>query len=218
MFFEKLHLRFLLGKDAEHVSQERQRLAENWDDLRKVAVKRKSDLEGLAAIHDWLNSARDLEAWSESTLTILSNPPSEKVSVDVLIQNNDDIKNEINTRNSDFEKLIGESRNLSDGDTAVGKSVADQTQRLRDLQKRLQYDWDERRNLLEKMSLAQKFLRDLDQLDALTVAQETYLQVLYPLNQNRQVSKITRRRATRDAFPGGLFVTSQATFLSGVLP
>lgn len=98
------------GKDAEHVSRQREILQENWDVLRKAVVKRKADLDGLVEGHKWLNASKDLLKWAENTREgiALDRTPRDKVSMDILIQQHDDIKADIQAHAPDFEKLVSE--------------------------------------------------------------------------------------------------------------
>jgi hypothetical protein len=160
------------GPDGDNVEKKVENVLKSWDALKRTVLKRRTDLEGLAAGHVWLNSARALQKWGEDTLAGMSaSQQKDKISVDVLIQDHNDVKADISAHKPDFERLLADSGAVGGAANPLSGQVKERKKDLKVLQDKLQQLWEGRRASLEEESHVRKFLRDLDQLDVSSNAQ-----------------------------------------------
>ena len=178
------------GQDAQSVQRALENVRKNAEIMKRTVAKRRSDLENLAAAHKWLNAARALQKWGDDTLASMAPQSRENVSVDLLLQQHDDIKGDILAHRPDFEKLLVGGGPLAGQAGPLSSQVKERARELLLLQEKMQKVWDARRAALEEDAYVRKFLRDLDQLDHACNAQVNFrlsFHCFVSRNCNRQI-------------------------------
>ncbi|XP_078000869.1 spectrin beta chain, non-erythrocytic 5-like isoform X3 [Glandiceps talaboti] len=165
------------GEHAEHIAEQQEAVLAAWNDLQDKAQKRKDLLMASQDFQKFLAACRDLSAWCEEiNREIMTEEPVRDVtSVKDLVNNNDQLKAEIDAREDSFGAVVQTGEMLIDQQHYASDEIKEKLDAVLQDREQLHANWQQKKDDLDQMYDYQLFMRDAKQLDTLSSQQEVYL-------------------------------------------
>ncbi|XP_041352702.1 spectrin beta chain, non-erythrocytic 5-like isoform X2 [Gigantopelta aegis] len=165
------------GDNAEQISQLQNAVVDQWGELQQRTEQRKEQLLAAAELHKFSAAVRDLLGWAKETERemMAEKPVRDVQAADLLCKRHEEIRAEIEARDSSFETVIQTGTALIEADHYAKNEIKDKVQTVRDQRDKLIFMWKERKDFYEQIYDVQIFFRDAEQLNTMSSSQEVYL-------------------------------------------
>ena len=173
---KRLNGRYAGEKEAE-IRQREVDVLQQWKLLQQFVDQRKRLLNDYDDLHRFFNLARDLNMWIDGMIRHMTNSskPHDVSGVDLLMNNHQSLKAEIDARQENFTMCINLGKDLINRRHARSAEVKDKCVQLSMLRDRLEDTWHERWEYLQLILEVYQFARDAAIAETWLIAQESYL-------------------------------------------
>ncbi len=173
---KRLNGRYAGEKETE-IKQKEIDVLQQWKLLQQFVDQRKRLLNDYEDLHRFFNLARDLHMWIDSIIRQMNNSskPHDVSGVDLLMNNHQSLKAEIDARQENFTMCINLGKDLLNRRHVRSSEVKDKCVQLSMLRDRLEDTWHERWEYLQLILEVYQFARDAAIAETWLIAQESYL-------------------------------------------
>lgn len=172
----KLHALYA-GDRAKEIRDRELEVVNEWRALQKHVDSRKRQLNDMNDLYKFFNMSRDLMMWMETQMREMSNydKPRDVSGVELLINNHQSVKAEIDARAENFTICLNLGRDLLNRHHSRVNEVKDKCVQLCLQRDRINDKWQDRWELLQLMLEVYQFARDAAVAEQWLIAQEPYL-------------------------------------------
>ncbi|CAF3645885.1 unnamed protein product [Adineta steineri] len=173
---KRLNGRYAGEKEAE-IRQREVDVLTQWKLLQQFVDQRKRLLNDYEDLHRFFNLTRDLNMWMDGMIRQMNNSakPHDVSGVDLLMNNHQSLKAEIDARQENFTMCVNLGKDLINRRHARSTEVKEKCVQLSMLRDRLDDTWHERWEYLQLILEVYQFARDAAIAETWLVAQESYL-------------------------------------------
>jgi spectrin beta len=173
---KRLNGRYAGEKEAE-IKQKEIDVLTQWKLLQQFVDQRKRLLNDYEDLHRFYNLARDLHMWMEGMIRQMNNSdkPHDVSGVDLLMNNHQSLKAEIDARQENFTMCINLGKDLINRRHARSAEVKEKCVQLSMLRDGVDDTWHERWEYLQLILEVYQFARDAAIAETWLIAQESYL-------------------------------------------
>jgi spectrin beta len=172
----KLH-NLYAGERAKEIRDKEQQVLAEWHNLQGLTNVRKRQLTDMNDLYKFFNMSRDLMMWMETQMRQMRNDdkPRDVSGVELLINNHQSLKAEIDARVENFTICLNLGKDLCNRHHPRANEVKDKCVQLCMQRDRISDEWTNRWELLQLMLEVYQFARDAAVAEQWLVAQEPYL-------------------------------------------
>ena len=173
---KRLNGRYAGEKEAE-IQQKENDVLSQWKLLQQYVDQRKRLLNDYEDLHRFFNLSRDLHLWMDGMIRQMNNSskPHDVSGVDLLMNNHQSLKAEIDARQENFTMCINLGKDLIRRRHLRASEVKEKCVQLSMLRDQLDDTWHERWEYLQLILEVYQFARDAAIAETWLVAQESYL-------------------------------------------
>ncbi|CAF1170255.1 unnamed protein product [Adineta ricciae] len=173
---KRLNGRYAGEKEAE-IKQKEIDVITQWKLLQQFVDQRKRLLNDYEDLHRFFGLARDLHLWMDGMIRQMHNSdkPHDVSGVDLLMNNHQSLKAEIDARQENFIMCINLGKDLINRRHARSSEVKEKCVQLSMLRDRVDDTWNERWEYLQLILEVYQFARDAAIAETWLIAQESYL-------------------------------------------
>ncbi|CAF3784220.1 unnamed protein product, partial [Rotaria sordida] len=173
---KRLNGRYAGEKEAE-IKQKEIDVLTQWKLLQQFVDQRKRLLNDYEDLHRFFGLARDLHLWMDVMIRQMNNSdkPHDVSGVDLLMNNHQSLKAEIDARQENFIMCINLGKDLINRRHARSSEVKDKCIQLSMLRDHVDDTWNERWEYLQLILEVYQFARDAAIAETWLIAQESYL-------------------------------------------
>ncbi|CAF3118800.1 unnamed protein product [Rotaria socialis] len=173
---KRLNGRYAGEKEAE-IKQKEYDVLTQWKLLQQFVDQRKRLLNDYEDLHRFFNLARDLNMWMDVMIRQMNNSdkPHDVSGVDLLINNHQSLKAEIDARQENFTMCINLGKDLINRRHPRSSEVKEKCVQLSMLRDQVDDTWNERFEYLQLILEVYQFARDAAIAETWLIAQESYL-------------------------------------------
>lgn len=172
----KLH-NLYAGERAKEIKDKELQVLSEWDNLQAVTNARNRQLTDMNDLYKFFNMSRDLMMWMETQMRQMRNDdkPRDVSGVELLINNHQSLKAEIDARVENFTICLNLGKDLCQRRHPRSNEVKDKCVQLCMERDRIADEWTNRWDLLQLMLEVYQFARDAAVAEQWLIAQEPYL-------------------------------------------
>lgn len=172
----KLHALYA-GDRAKEIKDREQEVINEWHNLQRQVDSRRRQLNDINDLYKFFNMSRDLMMWMETQMREMSNEdkPRDVSGVELLINNHQSLKAEIDARAENFTICLNLGRDLLNRHHPRINEVKEKCVQLCLQRDRINDKWLDRWELLQLMLEVYQFARDAAVAEQWLIAQEPYL-------------------------------------------
>lgn len=172
----KLH-NLYAGERAKEIKDKEQQVLNEWANLQADTNIRKRHLTDMTDLYKFFNMSRDLMMWMETQMRQMRNEdkPRDVSGVELLINNHQSLKAEIDARVENFTICLNLGKDLCNRHHPRANEVKDKCVQLCMQRDRISDEWTNRWELLQLMLEVYQFARDAAVAEQWLVGQEPYL-------------------------------------------
>nr|XP_034832695.1 spectrin beta chain isoform X2 [Maniola hyperantus] len=165
------------GDKAAEITRREAEVAEAWRALQAACAARRAKLEDADHLYRFLNMVRDLTLWMDDVVRSMNTgeKPRDVSGVELLMNNHQSLKAEIETREDNFTACISLGRELLARQHYASPDIRDKLLQLTNQRNALLRRWEERWENLQLILEVYQFARDAAVAEAWLIAQEPYL-------------------------------------------
>ena len=173
---KRLNGRYAGEKETE-IKQKEIDVLQQWKLLQQLVDQRKRLLNDYEDLHRFFGIARDLHLWMDGMIRQMNNSdkPHDVSGVDLLMNNHQSLKAEIDARQENFTMCINLGKDLINRRHARAAEVKEKCVQLSMLRDRVDDTWHERWEYLQLILEVYQFARDAAIAETWLIAQESYL-------------------------------------------
>ena len=172
----KLH-NLYAGDRAKEIKDKELEVLNEWHNLQGLVDIRKRQLTDMNDLYKFFNMSRDLMMWMETQMRQMRNEdkPRDVSGVELLINNHQSLKAEIDARAENFTICLNLGKDLVNRHHPRANEVKDKCVQLCMQRDRISDQWRDRWELLQLMLEVYQFARDAAVAEQWLIAQEPYL-------------------------------------------
>jgi spectrin beta len=165
------------GDKALEIATREQEVLKAWKQLQVMCEGRKSRLQDTSDLFKFMNMVRDLLLWMDEVKREMTSHerPRDVSGVELLMNNHQSLKAEIDTREENFHACITLGRNLLDARHYASAEIEKKLIKLTTERAEMMHRWEDRWEYLRLILEVYQFARDAAVADAWLSAQEPYL-------------------------------------------
>jgi len=165
------------GDRAKEIKDRELEVLNQWHNLQHLVDERKRQLSDMGDLYKFFNMARDLAMWMETQMRQMRNEdkPRDVSGVELLINNHQSLKAEIDARAENFTICLNLGKDLVNRHHPRVHEVKDKCVQLCMQRDRINDQWRDRWELLQLMLEVYQFARDAAVAEQWLIAQEPYL-------------------------------------------
>ncbi|EDW36624.1 GL15987 [Drosophila persimilis] len=165
------------GDKAKEITNREQEVLKAWDNLQAMCDARKQKLADTGDLFRFFNMVRILMIWMEDLVRQMntSEKPRDVSGVELLMNNHQSLKAEIDTREDNFAACISLGKELLTRNHYASADIKDRLHQLSNSRNALLRRWEERWENLQLILEVYQFARDAAVAEAWLIAQEPYL-------------------------------------------
>lgn len=165
------------GEEAQKISQHEAEVTNAWQKLLSMCEARRSKLADTGDLFKFLNMVRDLMLWMEDTVRQMntSEKPRDVSGVELLMNNHQSLKAEIDTREDNLSVCINLGKELLARNHYASNEIKEKLLSLTNQRTAMMDRWEERWEHLQLILEVYQFARDAAVAEAWLIAQEPYL-------------------------------------------
>ena len=173
---KRLNGRYAGEKETE-IKQKEIDVLTQWKLLQQFVDQRKRLLNDYEDLHKFFGLTRDLHLWMDGMIRQMNNSdkPHDVSGVDLLMNNHQSLKAEIDARQENFTMCINLGKDLINRRHVRSAEVKEKCVQLSMLRDRVDDTWNERWEYLQLILEVYQFARDAAIAETWLVAQESYL-------------------------------------------
>uniref|UniRef100_A0A336LM29 Spectrin beta chain n=1 Tax=Culicoides sonorensis TaxID=179676 RepID=A0A336LM29_CULSO len=165
------------GDKAREITNREQEVLQAWSNLQARCDARKQKLADTSDLFKFFNMVRILMLWMEDVVRQMntSEKPRDVSGVELLMNNHQSLKAEIDTREDNFAACIALGKELLTREHYASAEIKDRLVQLNNSRNALLLRWEERWENLQLILEVYQFARDAAVAEAWLIAQEPYL-------------------------------------------
>ncbi|XP_073946334.1 spectrin beta chain isoform X1 [Choristoneura fumiferana] len=165
------------GDKAAEITRREAEVAEAWASLQAACAARKAKLEDADDLYRFLNQVRNLTLWMDDVVRQMNTgeKPRDVSGVELLMNNHQSLKAEIDTREDNFSACISLGKELLSRQHYAATDIKEKLLQLTNQRNALLRRWEERWENLQLILEVYQFARDAAVAEAWLIAQEPYL-------------------------------------------
>uniref|UniRef100_A0A1A9URJ1 Spectrin beta chain n=1 Tax=Glossina austeni TaxID=7395 RepID=A0A1A9URJ1_GLOAU len=165
------------GDKAKEITNREQEVLHAWANLQAMCDARKQKLADTGDLFRFFNMVRILMIWMEDLVRQMntSEKPRDVSGVELLMNNHQSLKAEIDTREDNFTACISLGKELLTRNHYASADIKDKLLQLNNSRNGLLRRWEERWENLQLILEVYQFARDAAVAEAWLIAQEPYL-------------------------------------------
>ncbi|XP_037941543.1 spectrin beta chain isoform X2 [Teleopsis dalmanni] len=165
------------GDKAKEITNREQEVLHAWSNLQAMCDARKQKLADTGDLFRFFNMIRILMIWMEDLVRQMntSEKPRDVSGVELLMNNHQSLKAEIDTREDNFATCISLGKELLTRNHYASADIKDRLLQLNNCRNALLRRWEERWENLQLILEVYQFARDAAVAEAWLIAQEPYL-------------------------------------------
>ncbi|KAL4715681.1 hypothetical protein ACJJTC_006260 [Scirpophaga incertulas] len=165
------------GDKAAEISRRAGEVADAWAALQAACRARRAKLQDADRLYRFLSQLRALQLWMDDVVRQMNTgeKPRDVSGVELLMNNHQSLKAEIDAREDSFAACIALGKELLAAQHYAAADIRDKLLHLSDLRNALLRRWEERWENLQLILEVYQFARDAAVAEAWLVAQEPYL-------------------------------------------
>ncbi|XP_055703671.1 spectrin beta chain isoform X3 [Phlebotomus papatasi] len=165
------------GDKAKEITNREHEVLAAWANLQGVCEARKAKLADTGDLFKFFNMVRTLMLWMEDVVRQMntSEKPRDVSGVELLMNNHQSLKAEIDTREDNFAACVSLGRELLARNHYAAQDITDRLVQLTNSRNALLHRWEERWENLQLILEVYQFARDAAVAEAWLIAQEPYL-------------------------------------------
>ncbi|KPI92466.1 Spectrin beta chain [Papilio xuthus] len=165
------------GDKALEITRREAEVREAWAALQAACAARRAKLEDADDLYRFLSQVRTLALWMDDVVRQMNTgeKPRDVSGVELLMNNHQSLKAEIETREDNFAACISLGRELLGRQHYAAADIKDKLQQLNNQRNALLRRWEERWENLQLILEVYQFARDAAVAEAWLIAQEPYL-------------------------------------------
>ncbi|KAI8116109.1 Spectrin beta chain [Lucilia cuprina] len=165
------------GDKAKEITNREQEVLHAWANLQAMCDARKQKLADTGDLFRFFNMVRILMIWMEDLVRQMntSEKPRDVSGVELLMNNHQSLKAEIDTREDNFSACISLGKELLTRNHYASGDIKDRLLQLNNSRNALLRRWEERWENLQLILEVYQFARDAAVAEAWLIAQEPYL-------------------------------------------
>ena len=165
------------GDKAKEISDKEQEVINEWNRLLNLINIRKHQLADMSDLYKFFNMSRDLMMWMETQMLQMRNEdkPRDVSGVELLINNHQSLKAEIDARAENFTICLNLGKDLINRRIIRANEVKDKCVQLCMQRDRITDQWRDRWDHLQLILEVYQFARDAAVAEQWLIAQEPYL-------------------------------------------
>ncbi|CAF0848373.1 unnamed protein product [Didymodactylos carnosus] len=166
------------GEKESDIKQKENDVIQQWTSFQQYVDQRKRLLNDYDDLHRFFNMSRDLHMWMDTMIQQMtsSDKPHDVSGVDLLMNNHQSLKAEIDARQENFTICINLGKDLINRRHVRSLEVKDKCVQLSMLRDKLEDTWSERWEFLQLILETYQFARDAAIAETWLITQESYLQ------------------------------------------
>ncbi|XP_055912169.1 spectrin beta chain isoform X5 [Eupeodes corollae] len=165
------------GDKAKEITNREQEVLQAWSNLQAMCDARKMKLADTGDLFRFFNMIRILMIWMEDVVRQMntSEKPRDVSGVELLMNNHQSLKAEIDTREDNFSACLSLGKELLSRSHYASADIKDRLLQLTNSRNALLNRWEERWENLQLILEVYQFARDAAVAEAWLIAQEPYL-------------------------------------------
>ncbi|XP_048483411.1 spectrin beta chain isoform X1 [Plutella xylostella] len=165
------------GDKAAEISRRCGEVRQAWDALQTACSARKAKLEDADDLYKFLNKVRTLTIWMDDVVRQMNTneKPRDVSGVELLMNNHQSLKAEIDTREDNFSSCINLGKELLSRQHYASADIKEKLVALTNNRNALLRRWEERWENLQLILEVYQFARDAAVAEAWLIAQQPYL-------------------------------------------
>ncbi|XP_050549982.1 spectrin beta chain isoform X5 [Spodoptera frugiperda] len=165
------------GEKAAEITRREAEVREAWAALSAACAARTTKLEDADHLYRFLNQVRTLTLWMDDVVRQMNTgeKPRDVSGVELLMNNHQSLKAEIDTREDNFSACISLGRELLARQHYASADIKEKLLQLTNQRNALLRRWEERWENLQLILEVYQFARDAAVAEAWLIAQEPYL-------------------------------------------
>ncbi|XP_037917699.1 spectrin beta chain isoform X4 [Hermetia illucens] len=165
------------GDKAREITNREQEVLQAWENLQGMCDGRKKKLADTGDLFRFFNMVRILMLWMEDVVRQMntSEKPRDVSGVELLMNNHQSLKAEIDTREDNFSSCLSLGKELLARNHYASADIKDRLLQLTNSRTALLHRWEERWENLQLILEVYQFARDAAVAEAWLIAQEPYL-------------------------------------------
>uniref|UniRef100_A0A8C7DHH2 Spectrin beta chain n=1 Tax=Oncorhynchus kisutch TaxID=8019 RepID=A0A8C7DHH2_ONCKI len=187
------------GDKADDIQRRESEVLEAWNTLLESCDVRRGHLLDTGDKFHFFSMVRDLMLWMEDVIRLIEaqENPRDVSSVELLMNNHQGIKAEIDARNDSFTACIELGKSLLARKHYASEEIKDKLLQLMDKRKDMIDKWEDRREWLRLILEVHQFGRDAGVAEAWLLGQEPYL---FGLELGQSVDEVEKLIKRHEAF------------------
>uniref|UniRef100_A0A915D2F1 PH domain-containing protein n=1 Tax=Ditylenchus dipsaci TaxID=166011 RepID=A0A915D2F1_9BILA len=187
------------GDKAIEIANRENEVIKAWRQLRATCESRSVRLHDTFDLFKFLNMVRDLLLWMDEVKREMTSHerPRDVSGVELLMNNHQSLKAEIDTREENFHACITLGRNLLDRRHYASQEIEKKLIKLTTERAEMMHRWEDRWEYLRLILEVYQFARDAAVAEAWLNAQEPYLR---SLNFGRNLEEVIKLIKKHEAF------------------
>ncbi|XP_028314612.1 spectrin beta chain, non-erythrocytic 1-like isoform X2 [Gouania willdenowi] len=183
------------GDKADDIQRRESEVSEQWRLLLDACSTRSLRLTDTAHRFRFLSAIRDLLLWMENMIRLIESQenPRDVSSVELLMNDHQGIKAEIDARNNSFTSCLELGQSLLSRKHFSSKEIKAKLLQLTDKRKEMMDKWEDRWEWLRLVLEVHQFSRDAGVAEAWLLGQESYLSSLEVGQSVDEVEKMIKR-------------------------
>ncbi|XP_032408312.1 spectrin beta chain, non-erythrocytic 1-like isoform X1 [Xiphophorus hellerii] len=183
------------GDKADDIQKREGEVLEAWKNLLEAAEARRSKLLDTADKFRFFSMVRDLMLWMDDVIRLIEaqEKPRDVSSVELLMNNHQGIKAEIDARNDSFTACIELGKALLARKHYAAEEIKEKLLQLTDKRKEMIDKWEDRWEWLRLVLEVHQFSRDAGVAEAWLLGQEPYLSSREMGQSVDEVEKLIKR-------------------------
>ncbi|XP_043992845.1 spectrin beta chain, non-erythrocytic 1-like [Gambusia affinis] len=183
------------GDKADDIQKREGEVLEAWKNLLEAAEARRSKLLDTADKFRFFSMVRDLMLWMDDVIRLIEaqEKPRDVSSVELLMNNHQGIKAEIDARNDSFTSCIELGKALLARKHYAAEEIKEKLLQLTDKRKEMIDKWEDRWEWLRLVLEVHQFSRDAGVAEAWLLGQEPYLSSREMGQSVDEVEKLIKR-------------------------
>ncbi|XP_075591852.1 spectrin beta chain isoform X2 [Dermatophagoides farinae] len=165
------------GDRANEIIAREQEVVNAWNKMLTDCDLRRHKLEDTGDLFKFFNMVRDLILWMDDIVRQMnsSDKPRDVSGVELLMNNHQSLKSEIDARNDNFTNCFNLGNELLSRNHYASKEISEKLNTLQNQRSALKNRWEERWDHLQLILEVYQFARDAAVAEAWLIAQEPYL-------------------------------------------
>ncbi|XP_055390536.1 spectrin beta chain isoform X2 [Condylostylus longicornis] len=165
------------GDKAKEITNREQEVLNAWANLQGMCELRKAKLADTGDLFRFFNMVRTLMLWMEDVVRQMNTTekPRDVSGVELLMNNHQSLKAEIDTREDNFSVCLALGKELLARNHYASADIKDRLLQLTNSRNALLHRWEERWENLQLILEVYQFARDAAVAEAWLIAQEPYL-------------------------------------------